>query len=277
MTLEYLIDEKPNDIKNFLLKQGLSHRLLLTLKRNNSIFIENNKIKIDLNYEEESDNIVPTQMDLDIVYEDDSILILNKPAGIPVHPSLHYYSTSLSNGVKYYFNQKNLKKKIRPVNRLDKDTSGLVIFAKNEYVQEELIKQMKNKQFKKEYIALVVGILDEKSGTINAPIARKSDSIIERTVSPDGDIAITHYEVVKEFDGYSLVKFFLETGRTHQIRVHCMHIGHPILGDTLYGKTSSLIFRQALHAHTVEFISPLTKKHVSYSAPIPEDINFLCK
>lgn len=162
MTLEYNLNDNIKDFKTFLLKQGLSHRLLLTLRRNNSISVINNTILIDLNYEEESDNIVPTQMKLDIIYEDDSMLILNKNAGMPVHPSLHYYSTSLSNGVKYYFNQIGLKKKIRPVNRLDKNTSGLVIFAKNEYVQEELIKQMKNKEFKKEYIALVDGILEKK-------------------------------------------------------------------------------------------------------------------
>ena len=162
MVLEYPIDEKIDDVKGFLLRQGLSHRLLLTLKRNNCIIKKDGKIIIDLNYEEEADNIATTPMELDIIHEDDAILILNKPAGIPVHPSLHYYSTSLSNGVKNYFNQIGLKKKIRPVNRLDKDTSGLVIFAKNEYVQEELIKQMMNKKFSKEYIALVEGILDRK-------------------------------------------------------------------------------------------------------------------
>ena len=129
MILEYSLDGNIKDIKAFLLKQGLSHRLLLTLKRNNSILLEDNKIIIDLNYEETSDNIVPTQMKLDIIYEDDSMLILNKPARIPVHPSIHYYSASLSNGVKYYFNQIGLKKKIRPVNRLDKDTSRFNCFC----------------------------------------------------------------------------------------------------------------------------------------------------
>ena len=174
MILEFIIDENINDIKNYLLKQGLSHRLLLTLKRNNSIVVaKGNKITIDLNYEEESDNIVPTQMNLDIIHEDDAILILNKPAGIPVHPSLHYYSSSLSNGVKHYFDQIGLKKKIRPVNRLDKDTSGLVIFAKNEYVQEELIKQMISKKFVKEYIALVEGILDKKKRNYRSTNCKK--------------------------------------------------------------------------------------------------------
>lgn len=176
MVLKYIVTEKFTNkhIKEFLLQQGISHRLLLTLKQNNCIFCNDKPvftnhlinngdvITLDLNYEEQSDNIVPTPLELDILHEDDCILILNKPAGIPVHPSLHYYTTSLSNGVKYYFDNTGLKKKIRPVNRLDKNTSGIVLFAKNEYVQEELIHQMNTKQFKKEYIAVLDGILTEK-------------------------------------------------------------------------------------------------------------------
>lgn len=265
-------------------KQGISHRLLITLKNNQCIFCNETSvftnyiikssdiISIDLNYKEESDNIVSVFIPLSIIYEDEAVLIINKPAGIPVHPSLHYYENSISNGVKYYFNQIGLNKKIRPVNRLDKDTSGLVMFAKNEYVQECLIRQMQTKQFKKEYIALVEGTIEKKHGTINAPIARKGNSIIERCVSPNGETAITHYAVLKEYGAYSLVQFLLETGRTHQIRVHCQYMGHPILGDTLYGKTSNLVQRQALHAYKVEFLHPITKRAVCYTAPITEDL-----
>ncbi len=176
MNLEYLVSKNYDgkELKDFLISQGISHRLLVTLKTNNSIFCNGlsvslnhiisgkDRITIDLNYEEESDNIVPTQIRLNILYEDDSLLILNKTAGIPVHPSINYYTNSLSNGVKFYFNQICLKKKIRPVNRLDKDTTGVVVFAKNEYIQECLIKQMKNKTFTKEYIAILDGILPEK-------------------------------------------------------------------------------------------------------------------
>ena len=176
MVLEYIVSQKDSNktIKDFLLGKNISHRLLLTLKVNQAIFCNDvsvftnhiinvgDKITLDLNYEEEADNIVASPIDLNIIYEDDCLLILNKPPHMPVHPSLHYYDTSLSNGVKYYFDKIGLKKKIRPVNRLDKDTSGLVIFAKNEYVQENLIMQMKSKQFQKEYIAVVDGILDEK-------------------------------------------------------------------------------------------------------------------
>ena len=143
----------------------------------------NDKIEVFLDFNEDNFNIVPTKMDLDILYEDEWLLILNKPHGIPIHPSRMHYEDSLSNGVSYYFNKINLNKKIRPVNRLDKDTSGIVIFAKSEYIQEYLVREMKDKVFKKEYIAFVDGILENKCGTIHTKISRKPSSIIERQVS----------------------------------------------------------------------------------------------
>lgn len=232
-------------------------------------------LKIDMNFIETSDNIVPTKMDLNIIFEDDYLLVINKPAGIPVHPSCNYYENSLSNGVKYYFNSIGLNRKIRPVNRLDKDTSGLVIFAKHEYIQDMLVKQMKNNTFKKEYLALLNGNLSKTSGTINAPISRKSGSIMEREISDTGETAISHFELIKNFDNYCLVKYTLETGRTHQLRVHSKYIGHPILGDTLYDITSDLIPRQALHAQKVTFLHPITKETLILEAPLPLDINNL--
>ena len=155
---------------------------------------------------------------------------------------------------------------------MDKDTSGIVIFAKCEYIQEELIKQMKDNILKKEYLGIVQGILTTKTGTINVPIARKENSIIERCIDSNGDLSITHYKVLKEINDYSLVHFILETGRTHQIRVHTRYIGHPILGDTLYGIESSLINRQALHSYKIKFIHPITKEKCVFIAKIPEDI-----
>ena len=225
-----------------------------------------------MNYEEENDNIVPTKMELNILYEDDGLLILNKPAGIAVHPSILHFSDSLSNGVRFYFDSISLKKKIRPVIRLDKDTSGIVIFAKNEYIQECLISQMKFKNFQKEYIAICSGIFDNKKGTVNLPIGRKDGSIIERCIRLDGDTAITHYEVTSEHSNYSVVKCLLETGRTHQIRVHMSAIGHYILGDTLYGEHDSKFKRQLLHAYKIKFIHPIKNTPVEYIANIPDDI-----
>lgn len=148
----------------------------------------------------------------------------------------------------------------------------MVIFAKNEYIQECLIKQMHSKTFKKHYIALINGILTIKHSVIDAPISRKENSIIERCVNENGNTAITEYSVIKEFNNMSLVFITLHTGRTHQIRIHMSHIGHPIVGDTLYGNSSTLINRQALHAYKISFIHPVTKKHMNFEADLPSDI-----
>lgn len=288
MKLTYVNSSKYSNVKEVLKAEfSMSDRLLLRLKKLDEIYLngnvtsvnhsvlENDLIECYLDYEEDNSNIVPTEMLLNIIYEDEAYIVVNKPAGIPVHPSMDHYTDSLSNGIAFYFNQIGLKKKIRPVNRLDKDTSGIVIFAKNEYIQECLVRQMKSKEFIKKYIAVVNGNLDNLEGTINAPIARKEGSIIERCVSETGDIAITHYKVLKRGPDFDIVECILETGRTHQIRVHFAYLGHSLEGDTLYGTSSDLISRQALHAYEVEFIHPLSKKKVKYIATVPEDLNKL--
>ena len=288
MKLAYINSSKYSNVKEVLKAEfSMSDRLLLKLKKLDKIYLngnvtsvnhpvlENDLIECYLDYEEDNSNIIPTEMPLNIIYEDEAYIVVNKPAGIPVHPSMDHYADSLSNGIAFYFNQIGLKKKIRPVNRLDKDTSGIVIFAKNEYIQECLVRQMKSKEFIKRYIAVVNGNLDNLEGTINAPIARKEGSIIERCVSETGDIAITHYKVLKRKTDFDIVECILETGRTHQIRVHFAYLGHSLLSDTLYGTSSSLINRQALHAYEVEFTHPLSKKKVKYIATVPEDLNKL--
>ena len=276
MILKYIVT-KNNETINQILKSKLhiSSRLLYKLINKKVIYLNNqicdtrniaNKgdlLSVDLSYDEDNSNVVPTKMNLNIVFEDDAILVLNKPAGISTHPSILHFENSLSNGVKYYFDCIGLHKKIRPVNRLDLNTSGLIIFAKNEYIQECLIKQMENNSFKKKYHAIIIGHLENKKGTIDKPIARKQNSIIERCIDESGKKAVTHYEVVKEFDNCSLVKCTLETGRTHQIRVHFASIGHPLLGDSLYGEKSDLIDGQALSCTKLSFIHPVSNKKMA--------------
>lgn len=284
MEIKYKIKNNCKTINQILQSElKISSRLLYKLIKMQKILLNNkvcdtrsianvgDVITIDFNYEEDNSNIVPTQMNLNIVFEDDWLLIINKPAGIAVHPSILHYSDSLCNGIRFYFDKIGLKKKVRPVNRLDLNTSGLVVFAKCEYIQECLISQMKNNEFKKEYLAVCNGIFEKKSGTINLPIARKENSIIERCISEDGQPSITHYEVLKEFDNYSLVKCSLETGRTHQIRVHMSAIGHSLLGDSLYGSISDLIDRQALHCYNLQFVHPVNNNVLNFYGELPID------
>lgn len=288
MKLKYIIKNNNLTINQILQNElNISSRLLYKLIRENHIFLNGNIcdtrafanigdiLEVSFDYEEDNSNIIPTKMNLDIVYEDDWLMIINKPAGIAIHPSVLHYSDSLCNGIRFYYDSIGLKKKIRPVNRLDLNTSGLVIFAKCEYIQECLISQMKNNQFKKEYFAICDGTLDKKSGTINLPIARKENSIIERCVSEDGQESITHYEVLKEFDNYTLVKCALETGRTHQIRVHFSAIGHPLIGDSLYGSISDFIDRQALHCYRLCFFHPVNKILMDFCGELPLDFKKL--
>lgn len=265
-------------------KFNISSRLLTKLKMNQKILVngrpvfsshiihENDQITVKIDFDEE-DFIVAEKVDLNILYEDEYLLAINKPAGMVVHPSAYHPNNTLANGVKHYLNN---NKKIRPVNRLDRDTSGIVVFAKNEYIQE----LMKNDgSMQKEYLTIVKGILVNKRGTINKPIARKDGSIMERIVDEKGQTAITHYDVLDESkeENLSLVHVTLETGRTHQIRVHFAYLGNSILGDTLYGTETNLINRQSLHAWKLSFSHPVTKEKIQVLADIPDDMKKVMK
>lgn len=293
MKLEYIVNSTNYKTIKEVLKSHfhISDRLLLKLKRANQIFLNekpalvhalihlNDRVSAQIDFQEKSKNILPTEMELNIVFEDETMLIINKPAGIPVHPSRAHFTDSLSNGIRYYFEKNQIQTKIRPVNRLDKDTSGLVIFAKNEYIQESLIRQMENHTFQKKYLAILSGTFDEtkKTGTIDANIARKEGSIIEREINPNGQSAITHYRLIENYETCCLVEFELKTGRTHQIRVHSKYLGHAILGDSLYGTTSKSITRQALHSYKISFFHPVTKGKLKFEIPIPEDMKKICQ
>ena len=233
-------------------------------------------LTVNISEDDSSEKIPPVKMDLDIVYEDEDIIVINKPAGLPIHPSLNHYEDSLANGLAYYYEAQNKPFIFRCANRLDKNTSGLTVIAKHLVSGNILSTMVKNREFHREYYAIVRGHLDEPEGTIDAPIGRVDDSIITRQVDfKIGERAITHYKVIDEKNGHSLISIHLETGRTHQIRVHFKYIGHPLIGDHLYNPDFEYMTRQALHSHKISFIHPITKKAMEFIAPLPDDMNFI--
>ena len=225
--------------------------------------------------EDSSENIVPVEMKLDIVYEDEDFLVINKPADTPIHPSQGNYDNSLANGVKHYYESQGERFVFRCINRLDRDTTGLVVIAKNMLSSAALNAAMVNREIHRTYLAVVKGELPEK-GTIDFPIARKDGSTVERCVDMSGgEYAVTHFECVEKNEKYSLAKIWLETGRTHQIRVHMNAIGHPLPGDFLYHNDRSEIGRQALHSWRLEFRHPVTGETMRFEQPLPEDMRNL--
>ena len=225
--------------------------------------------------EEVNSEILPVKMELDIVYEDDFILVVNKAGNMPVHPSHNHHDDTLANGMAYYFKEKGIPFNFRAVNRLDRDTSGLVIVAKSRRGANIFAKLIESREIKKGYVAILEGILPENSGRITTYIKREQESIITRcncSEGQGGDIAITDYEVQGISQGYTVVKAYPITGRTHQLRVHFSGLGCPIMGDSLYGNASSEISRHALHAETLEFYHPVSGEMMCIKAPIPEDM-----
>ena len=223
-----------------------------------------------------SEKIPPVNLPLNIVYEDADLMVINKPAGMPIHPSMNNYYNSLANALAYYFKQQNCPFVFRCINRLDRDTSGLTIVAKH-YVSAGMLSAMiANKAtsgITREYLAIVKGSVLPSEGTITAHLGRKEGSIIERCVDFEkGESAVTHYKVLDEKNGHSLVSLILETGRTHQIRIHMKYLGYPLIGDYLYNPDMEHIQRQALHAWKLSFYHPITGEKMQFTAPLPEDM-----
>lgn len=291
-TLEKVVDKEfeGRKIREYLKEvMGLSSRLIrgaaidkriivngLAVKMN-YVLKENDKIIVNVN-KKESQNIDPENIPLDIVYEDDDIIVVNKSPNIVVHPTKRYQSGTLANGLMYYFKETNQDCIVRLVSRLDMDTSGLIIIGKNQYAHMELSKEMQENNIDKRYLTLVHGHMKELEGTIDKPIYRPEvEGNIRRVIDERGQRSITHYKVIERFKDADLVECLLETGRTHQIRVHLSSEGHPIYGDTLYGyeEDSEMISRQALHAYGLDFKSPRTKKQLSLRSNLPLDIEKL--
>ncbi len=222
-------------------------------------------------------NIVPTKGDLDILYEDEDVIVLNKPAGIVVHPSHGHFADSLGNFVAWHYEESGHPHEVRTIGRLDKDTSGIIMYGKSRTVCAIMLQQTQEKLRVKTYLALAEGVFAESSGTIDAPISREYEDKIRRVVREDGDWAVTHYVVEKQFADYALVRVTIDTGRTHQIRVHMAHIGHPLLGDILYGKgPMDGLDRAALHAYHTTFCLPFSGEPMEITAPLPEDMRRFC-
>lgn len=286
---QYIIDApySGKSIKEYLQNElGISHRTLVKLKKDSSMLLNGESVYVTKKLkagdifeiilkDEESENVLPEAADLDIVYEDDYIIAVNKKAGMPIHPTKGHFTGTVANALAYYWLKKGRSIKIRPINRLDKDTSGLVFFAKNSHVQHLMSKEKSS--FEKEYIAVVEGILKYDKGIIDLPIRKEGFNTIKRIVCEDGQRAITSYKVIKKSNAGSLLSIKLITGRTHQIRVHMSHLGHPLYGDDLYGGSREIIQRQALHAEKVCFIHPATGTDIELYAKIPEDIKMLCE
>ncbi len=227
---------------------------------------------------ENAGEVVPSDIPIEIVYEDEDMILLNKPGDMVVHPSYAHYRDSLSNALQGYYQKTGQRHVIRTIGRLDRETSGLIVFAKNRHCAALLSAQKKDMSGRKKYIALAQGVFEKKTGTIDLPIDRVEGDRMLRHVTPEGKRAVTHYTVEKQFSDYALISLKLETGRTHQIRVHMAHIGHPLLGDSLYGdKESSFdIKRAALHAAHLEFVHPITGKELSFDVPLPNDMSLFC-
>lgn len=286
--IDYIIDEDSSGLRveQFLRRKRYSGQNLSEIKRMPKSILVNgvhyymrqelskgDHLQVRICETQNSEKIPPTKLPLDIVYEDEDLLVLNKPAGMPIHPSLNNYTNSMANALAYYFQSQGKPFIFRCCNRLDRDTSGLTIVSKHLVSGSILSDMTKYREVHREYLAIARGSVTPSEGTIRAPLGRKEGTIIERTVDWEhGEDAVTHYKVVKEANGHSLVSLRLETGRTHQIRIHMKYLGYPLIGDYLYNPDMEYMTRQALHSHHMEFTHPITGEHMSFTAPLPEDM-----
>ncbi len=277
-------DENKN-IKGFLHEKEISKTSLTDIKfKGGFIAVNGNEQTVrytlkegdilTIGFPEEipSDGIKGEELPLNILYEDDFLLVVNKPAGISTIPSREHPAGSLANALIGYYQQIGLNATTHIVTRLDRDTSGIVLVAKHRHIHHLFSKQQKAGMINREYEAIAEGLLTEDYGVIRQPIARKKDSIIEREVNPEGQYACTHYEVIRKYRDFTHIKLRLETGRTHQIRVHMSYLGHPLLGDELYGGKLELLSHQALHCSRISFVHPMTEERLTFMQDLPDDL-----
>ncbi len=231
--------------------------------------------RLQILFDDEPTEVKPQNLDLDVLYEDDCLLVLNKYPGLAVYPTATYPKNTLANGVAYLWQLRGIKRKVRLLHRLDRETSGVIMVIKDPYSYQIMVRQLRTNQLQRYYLAIVKGIMPSREGIINEPIGRTTSSeghALKREVSKEGKPAKTHYQVVKEYKDFSLVQLRLLTGRTHQIRVHLSWLGCPIVGDEMYFQSNKLIHRQALHAWCIRFKHPKTERILTIRAPLPRDM-----
>ncbi len=275
-------------IHEYLKQIGYSQGILTHIKRTpygitlngvwayvNQSLTPGDTLVITLTESDSSEQILPVNLGLNIIYEDLDLMVVDKPSDMPIHPSQGNHDNTLANAVAWLYQTRNEPFVFRCINRLDRDTTGLLILAKNKYSGALLSNMIANREITREYLAIVSGETQDH-GTITAPIARVDSSTIEREVNPiSGDYACTHYKKLNQKNGCSLVSLQLETGRTHQIRVHMKFIGHPLLGDFLYNPDYRFAKRQTLHSHQLTFVHPITKESMTFTSPLPDDMSFI--
>jgi 23S rRNA pseudouridine1911/1915/1917 synthase len=273
-------------IKEFLKEKDISKAALTDIKFQGGWILVNNE-EVNVRYKlilgDELTIIFPPEnpsagmkvenLPLDILFEDEYLLVINKPAGMNTIPSREHPTGSLANALVGYYEQIGLQATSHIVTRLDRDTSGIVLVAKHRQIHHLFSMQQRNGQVQRTYEALVSGWILVDQGTIEQPIGRKDDSIIEREVRTDGQFARTHFTVLERCTAFTRVELQLDTGRTHQIRVHLSYLGHPLLGDDLYGGERTKISRQALHCKKITFRHPFTGQEMTFTAPLPKDMN----
>lgn len=289
---EYIIKDTDKElpIKELLKRNfGFSSRLMTKLKVNDCVCLNGSLVKmyqkgnpgdrITISLPREKSDFEPENIPISVVYEDDDLLIINKQPGYVVHPTKGHPCHTMANGIMNYMLENHKHFKIRFINRLDMDTSGLLAIAKNSHCQDDMSRQMSENGVTKKYVAVVQGLISEEEGTVDLPIDKEHEDHVKRAVIPDGYPSVTHYKVLERFEkGFTMLELVLETGRTHQIRVHLSHMGHPVVGDVLYGEASVwLIERQALHAKYLSFRHPVTGAFMELEAPLPDDMLTLIK
>lgn len=290
--LEWLIDpaSQEKQIKEFLKEKEISRTALTDIKfKGGSILVNGEEVNVRYKLKKDdyltvifppeapSEGVKGENIPLSILYEDEYLLIVNKPPGMSTIPSREHPSGSLANALVGYYESKGLLSTAHIVTRLDRDTSGIVLVAKHRHVHHLFSMDQRNGKVKRMYEAFAGGKHLQGRGTIEQPIGRRQESIIEREVRDDGQYACTHYSVINRYSSFTHIELQLETGRTHQIRVHMSYLGHPLLGDDLYGGDTSLIDRQALHCKQIKFIHPFFKHEMTFMAPLPQDMNGLLK